>query len=356
MASPGSLRMIGGKFGLETGRTERRSRSISSFLGDGECHFFINARSALMALIGKLDPQRIWLPSFFCPSMLQGMGDWRSKLEFFSVDEWLNVGLEDDLSLVSKGDVVVLIDYFGFRAPDEIVLNLASKGVVVIEDACQALLSEDRLPGAHFLLFSPRKYFGFPDGGILVNRTDSPLKFANLQPPPENWLQRNINGLRLRSSFDAGDSESRAWFDVIQNAEKHIPVGLYAMSEISRGMLETHGNPNDSIIQRRQNFEILANELEDWNVCGKLPKNVVPMAFPVKLKNRDVVQKGLFLQEIFPAIHWHLEGVIPPRFKRSLRLSREIMTLPCDQRYAPSDMLSMARYFKRLAEPVEANE
>ena len=70
--------------------------------------------------------------------------------------------------------------------------------------------------------------------------------------------------------------------------------------------------------------------------------SIVPLGFPLRVLERDRVRDALFDQEIYPPVHWPLKGVVPRRFVESHRLSAEILTLPCDQRYCPDDMERMA--------------
>ena len=53
------------------------------------------------------------------------------------------------------------------------------------------------------------------------------------------------------------------------------------------------------------------------------------------------MREKLFKQEIYPPIHWRLAGAVPESFVASHRLAADILTLPCDQRYALADMERM---------------
>lgn len=53
------------------------------------------------------------------------------------------------------------------------------------------------------------------------------------------------------------------------------------------------------------------------------------------------MRNKLFSHEIYPPIHWAIDGVVPYEFKGSHELSSKIMTLPCDARYDIEDMERM---------------
>ncbi len=95
--------------------------------------------------------------------------------------------------------------------------------------------------------------------------------------------------------------------------------------------------------RRRRNYAILGEALGRFAIFPDLPDQVVPLGFPMRAKDRDQLQQVLFHREIFPPIHWPIEGVVPAEFGASHRLAAEILTLPCDQRYGNADMERMAR-------------
>jgi hypothetical protein len=89
---------------------------------------------------------------------------------------------------------------------------------------------------------------------------------------------------------------------------------------------------------RRENYIMLWNALSDFSLCGELRDEVVPLGFPIKVSNRDILQSLFFQANIFPPVHWNISEIIPRDFKESHRLSREELTLPCDQRYGKEEM------------------
>ncbi len=42
---------------------------------------------------------------------------------------------------------------------------------------------------------------------------------------------------------------------------------------------------------------------------------------PVRVRERDSVRAALFAKEIYPPVHWAIEGVVPTDFKASHRLA-----------------------------------
>jgi hypothetical protein len=141
----------------------------------------------------------------------------------------------------------------------------------------------------------------------------------------------------LRTQYDCGQGD-KGWFTLFQEVEKSQPIGLYAMSHLTYSLLR-HAFDFDGIAQiRRANYRYLAERLGDIAIFPKLPDGVVPLGFPVRVPNRDDIRQKLFKSGIYPPVHWALGNAVPPEFADSHRLSKEIMTLVCDQRYGQEDM------------------
>ena len=90
--------------------------------------------------------------------------------------------------------------------------------------------------------------------------------------------------------------------------------------------------------RRRDNYKFLASKLGQIAVIPELTSDVVPLGFPVRLKERDRIRQALFAEKIYPQFHWPIAGFVPSEFEASHRLAAEVMTIPCDQRYNQSDM------------------
>ena len=194
---------------------------------------------------------------------------------------------------------------------------------------------------AHFLLYSPRKFVGLPDGGILSYDDRIDLGPAALEKPPVEWWMRAFEATLLRREWDKYGQDHR-WFPLIQEAEATVPLGYYAMSELAQ-VLFFHSFDYRAIAKRRiENYALLLARLRKVAVFAELPSGVVPQGFPIRVGARDSVRQALCDSQIYPPIHWRLGDAVPKEFSGSHRLSSEILTLPCDQRYDMADMERVA--------------
>lgn len=336
-------KIIGGMFGLPETVVPALSGKPTDwmFLKDSNL-FLANARSGIAILIDRLKPTNVWMPSYLCPTMIEVLDQNKVNLQFYEVDYDLRIPSISWIERIQSGDIVVLIDYFGFPL-DANVANLAGKkGGWILEDSCQALLSEHVGQYSDFVLFSPRKFIGVPDGGIVVSRCDTQFDDIELKPPPESWWLKMLEASINRREFDQYGGERR-WYQLFQATKVNMPCGYYAMSDLSHQLLRTRFDYLDIAKVRIENYSVLVSKLKDIALFPTLPKGTIPMGFPVRYCRRDLIRKKLFQEQIYPPVHWPLGQVLPEEFCGSRRLVNHIMMLPCDQRYDKVDMGRIAQ-------------
>jgi len=273
--------------------------------------------------------------------MLDAVDKNSTKLEFFPIGSDLAVASLDWLDLLVPGSLVVLIDYFGFPCDAQLTQEIQRHGAFVLEDASQALLSTHVGLYSDFVVYSPRKTVGVPDGGILQYKRGHSPKAVKLLPPPYEWWLKALEACIGRREFDKFGGE-RQWYELFREIEATYPLGPFQMSELSEVLLLTAFDYPAIAQARRENFLLLADRLVGFAVFKTLDDQTVPLGFPVTLTNRDAVRQALFEHQIYPPVHWMIGECIPGMFVDSHNLSRRIMTIPCDQRLNKNDMLHIA--------------
>jgi dTDP-4-amino-4,6-dideoxygalactose transaminase len=308
--------------------------------------FLVNARSAIKLVIDRLSPPTVWLPSYLCPAILDAVSGGQSKVGFYEIDANLAQPSRQWMESAQQGDLVVVIDFFGFLSDADWIRGAHERGLWVLEDASQALFTQGVGSIADFVVFSPRKFVGVPDGGILNCNGEHAFESIRLKPPPAEWWLKAWFASVLRRDFDLQQADRR-WFEFFRETEADAPVGPYAMSELSRVLL-TKGICYSGMAQRRlDNYKLLEKALNRLALFPSLPAGVVPLGFPIRLNNRDSLRQKLFREQIYPPVHWAIEGLVPREFGESHDLSAKILTLPCDQRYDETDMDRMASIVSR---------
>lgn len=336
-------KIIGGMFGLP--QTLLSDLTVDTgrwlFLRDSNL-FLANARSGILILIDLLKPCNVWMPSYLCPTMVEAVDQKKTGLKFYEIDYNLRIPSVDWTQQIQADDIVVFIDYFGFPLDANVVDIVKKQGGWILEDACQALLSEH--VGAHsdFVLFSPRKFIGIPDGGVLVSCCDVSFDNVDLQPTPTSWWMKTLEAAINRREFDKYGGKRR-WYQLFQETKSIMPCGYFTMSDLSKKLLFQGFDYSKTAHQRIENYLVLANELKEIALFPELSQGTVPIGFPVILNKRDQILQKLFRHEIYPPVHWSIRDTVPCKFEDSHRLSATIATLLCDQRYGEANMERISR-------------
>ena len=214
-------------------------------------------------------------------------------------------------------------------------------GGYILEDACQALLSEHVGQYSDFVLFSPRKFIGVPEGGILTSCCNVNFDDVELKPALSSWWLKMLEAAINRREVDQYGGDRR-WYRLFQETDAATPIGYFAMSDLSHKLLFNGFEYKEICRWRIENYSILAHNLEDIAMFPILPEGTVPLGFPIRHPRRDQIRINLFQEQIYPPVHWPIDGVVPAEFSESHRLANEVMTLTCDQRYGSEDIHRMA--------------
>lgn len=326
-------KLVGGVFGFNISLNGEKPSFLSP-----TSSFYLNARSAIFAVISSLRPKTVWMPSYLCLSMLESTKVANIPVRFFPINKYLQIEEKGWISEIMEGDAVIIIDYFGFKIAEWVYGAIRQRGALIIEDASQALLSSHVGQHSDFVVYSPRKFVGVPDGGILWSKTPCKISMDRIKPP-SSWLIKAFAACLLRSEFDSSQSNGdRVWFRLSKEIESDMPVGNYEASALSIAILELGTDWESIYNKRRENYLILLDNLKKYALYKDLPDDVVPLGFPISVKNRDKLRQVLFDNNIYPPVHWELSNSVPEEFVESRQLSKKIMTLICDQRYDEKDM------------------
>ncbi|MCB2209899.1 DegT/DnrJ/EryC1/StrS family aminotransferase [bacterium] len=329
MKNPNETRIVGGMFGMhlfpDNGATEPAFLNQNSLCLN-------NARSGIWLLTKLLNPKQVWCPSYLCHTIVHAVMETKTPIKFYEMDYDLKIASHQWIREVQPRDLVIFINYFGFISDLNFAKEVKDKQAWVLADCSQALLTKHENEYYDFTLFSPRKFIGVPDGGIVNPIQNNQLDNVELRQPSEDWWMLGFTASVLRREFDRFGGE-RPWYKLFRETEINSPIGPYRMSELSNRLIRKNFNYQLITNRRRENYKLLLKALENIALFPELPDNVVPLGFPVRIDNRDKVREALYSYQIYPPVHWTMHEIIPSTFKESHALSNNIMTLPCDQRY-----------------------
>ena len=310
--------VIGGYFGLELPGGNAFLHSTAILVNSGR-----NALEFIFKTMPRL-PSTVWIPYYTCEVLLQPMSKLGLHYEFFNINDRLEVDVWPKLG---DDDYIIVNNYFGIK--DDYIWKLGcDKSILphLIIDASQAWYSPEILSSHQF--YSPRKFFGVPDGGVAFTPVSHDLP-----------LQQGHSFQRCSHLLKRIDSGARSGYGDFQNNDKALDYApLTAMSKLTKTILA--GIDSEEVkYRRRRNFEILHCELATSNRLNipDMDTFQCPMIYPYWSEDTTLRSK-LIEQDIFVAKYW--PNVMEWCGNETLEydFAQNLLPLPCDQRYGDKDM------------------
>jgi hypothetical protein len=310
---------VGGYFGLELPDARRA-------LHDGALPFQ-SARAAFLALLQALRPRAVWMPWYVCDSILEPLRMTGIPIRRYALDERFRVASVD----LEAGEWLFYVDYFGLCDSNvDDVLSRFPRDQIVI-DRSQAFYA----PPADCLatLYSPRKFFGVPDGGYLATRC------AIAEPAEVD----NGSVDRFAHLLKRIDAHAEAGFADYVAAEKTLGMQEpKRMSALTQRLLDSIDY--ETIRERRtRNYALLDAKLGAVNRFRYRPGEVTaPLCYPflgapAELR-RTLIEKRIYTPGYWPEVAANDSA---PAFERNVAASA--IFLPCDQRLAPQQLDSVSQ-------------
>lgn len=320
---------IGGYFGLE-----RASGDGLPWLRDAIG--YVSARSAIAAFVGAFRPHVVWVPYFICGAVMQALSKAGAQVRRYVLDACRGVPVQVD---IEPGDLLICVDYFGVSAPAvESAISRFGPAAVLV-DASQSLFFKP-CPGSA-TVYSPRKFLGIPDGGLLLSTVPVPPRLVAEESESVSRAQHLL--YRLAGLIESGH-------EIFRHAEMSlVDCAPLEMSRITKALLWSASF--EAIAARRlRNYGCLASLLGEAGFeVPDLSPGAVPLCCPVHVKAASTVRAALVSKHIFTPTYWP-DAEVPEYDSEALTLRDCTVYLPCDQRYGDSEMRYVARTMIRLAE------
>jgi hypothetical protein len=303
---------IGGYLQLDLGTSEPYHSNVVS----------VNSgRNALEYLLKTHHFSKIYVPLYMCEVLLEPINRLNLAYEFYSVDEQLKPILE---AQTNSSIAVLYINYFGVRSSD--VEELSTIHTHLIVDNSQAFF--DKPISSVPTFYSPRKFFGLPDGGYVSTseRLEEPLDL-------DTSVDRSIHLLRrIESGAESG------YGDFVRNDNALTGLPLKQMSKLTEALL---GNIDYEKIKtiRLQNFNFLHEHLGGQNKLTLEPSALSgPMVYPFLIKDGKILKGKLIRERIFVATYWSNMRSYLPENSLEEGLINDLVPLPIDQRISIADL------------------
>lgn len=269
---------------------------------------------------------KLYVPCFTCDAVLEPLRRQAIPFEFYRVDENLEPVFE--FGKVGRGEAFLYTNYFGLK--DRYLADLPLDRKKLIVDNAQAFFSKPVPDTVTF--YSPRKFFGVPDGAYLANSEK-----ADIDLPESRSAARVAHLLRrMEQGPEAGYPAFR------QNERRLGEQPLMRMSPLTQSLLEGI-DYGWAAARRRRNFQYLAAQLGRENLIRlDLSERSVPMVYPFLTRDAGA-RNRLSENRIYAGQYWKEVMMRVDRQSVEYRYADQLVHLPVDQRYGEEDMERIIR-------------
>ena len=327
--------MIGGEYHIDVTdilNTGKRRRE------DPDMYKYASGRAALYQILKYLKSEkgvsRVLLPDYLCSSVLVPVKTLKLEIDFYPIDEVLELEGKPFTALYKSNTAVLVINYYGLKDLSKQVSFIRSldKDAIIIEDDVQAYYEFKKpLGDVDFKFTSLRKTFAIPDGGLVKTNNQLPV----IETP--NTFGQYKAAAALLKSMREGNFNDQIYLEMFEKGESIIDRELECgMSQIAEKLFGSLDEERVKV-RRLNNARHIVEQLEKIGIKPLLPliNAHVPLFVPIVLDNRDKVRKRMFQHEVFCPIHWPLDGM---PVKKGKKMAERELSLIIDQRYEQNDM------------------
>lgn len=299
---------------------------------------FDTGRSAILNILKNISCKKALVPNYICKSIIDAFLLQNITIDFYKIDENLDIDTESlEKKIDSEVDIIFFINYFGKIQPQNILSKVRqlsyNNNITIIEDTTHSIFTKTRTIG-DYCIASLRKWFSLPDGAIAYSDTNKLVDYSKCTNNTFVKLRKKAMNLKYDSRLCGVEDES--YLEYFEKAEQFIDNQncIYKISDFSLNILKTY-NYETMIQQRKENFLYLEQYLKNKEITKLLKSNstLVPLFYPIYIKERDYFKQYLYRHNIFCPIHWpHIE------IGNLWEHQKNIISLVIDQRYSHKDM------------------
>lgn len=255
----------------------------------------------------------VYMPYYTCQVLFDTAHTAGVEIAYYPINEQLE---PVTLPQLQQGEAFLYTNYYGLK--QRYVEKLARYyGEQLIVDNAQAFYAEP-ISGID-TFYSPRKFFGVPDGGYLYTN----LRLKESIPQAESLLRMSHLLKRIEQGAEAGYAD-------FQEAEASLDNRpIERMSKLTEALLGSMEYAEVAAC-RKINFEYLSQQLGMRNLIHlPLEPDAVPMVYPYWSGDAGL-RRRMIANKIFVATYW-------PNVREDCGLETilksNLLPLPIDQRY-----------------------
>lgn len=279
-------------------------------------------RCALEYVIKAKDIHRIFMPRFMCDSCDNTYKKLSVDVCYYSI----NMDFTPCINDIAKDEWIYVVNFYG-QLSNEYIVTLKKTFNNLIIDNAQAYF---QMPVMDVdTIYTCRKFFGVSDGAILYTNKILDKKIEQ----DESFSRMKF----LLGRFERTASEF--YLEYIENNKLFKNENIKLMSKLTENLL--HGIDYEYIKYRRtSNFKMLDAA---FNGINKLKLSIPEGAFmyPLYIENGDILRKKLQKEKIYIPTLWPAVFNICKDSELEYDMAKNILPLPCDQRYGEEEMVYM---------------
>lgn len=288
-------------------------------------HALSTGRACMMVMLRHLVPRRVHVPFYTCDATLEPFERLGIETQTYALDETL---FPQELPVLDEGEYVLWTNYFGVCGEHTRRVKERFGKQALLDDTHTFFRTGH--PG-HWSFTSARKYFGVPDGAFLY------------APVPLDVEAERFNGISLSHGLLRRLGHQNEAYEEYKKYERSLDCSVYRISEVSEGILR--GVDIARVAEaRRRNFDYLHSALGEKNQLPLGQLNDVPFCYPylplTHVNRSNLYAKGIFVPSFWPdTCARNVDG-----FTFEKHISVELLPLPIDHRYTPTDLQRIVDY------------
>jgi hypothetical protein len=253
-----------------------------------EARTYRSARSALFHLLTIVRPTCIWLPRLICQSVIDAVNASGVEMRWYALDEDYYPCLPQPFGV---NDCLLYVDYLGHCQAQKQRIAAQFPPERIIFDHSQAFYAHQAASLAN--LYSPRKFFGVADGGLLDTPCASARHRFRIMTPfiTARIFCRSMSSIPGQAIAIFSRPKPR-WV-------RSMPAASRLTDRLLRGV-----DYAEVKAVRERNYRILSARLSDLNAFAFSDETVSgPFCYPFYFPTRSLHQ-ALIARGVFVATYW----------------------------------------------------
>ena len=277
-----------------------------------------SGRACLAYLIEQRRIDKMLLPDLLCDVVAQVCRAYGVQVRDYAV------GLDlrpENMPQPENDEWLYLVNYYGQLKDDEIA-EVAAHSPKLIVDNAHAFFTP-AFPGVD-TLYTCRKFLGVADGGFLYTEARG------------KWIARDESHSRMGFLLGRFERPANEFFAEAQQNNAALDIFPKRMSLLTENLLRAvdYDHVRDT---RTENYNRLHAALGNANELILRPVEGA-YAYPLLLAEGERIRQKLIEQKIYVPTLWPNALCDPAAGSTARRLARDILPLPCDQRYGLWEM------------------